>query len=62
MDDHIKTTDQKFDNGTGIKTNAKPIAAQTGQAFPMPDPAPTIPWTKSRFEFDSHNPGKGGEK
>lgn len=61
MDDHVKTTDQKFNN-SGIMTNAKPIAAQTGESFPMPDPAPKIPWTKSRFEFDSSNPGKGGEK
>jgi hypothetical protein len=64
MDDHhVKTTDQKFDNSTGIKTNAKPLSLYkiTPSGIP-PDPAPTIPWTKSRFEWDSSNPGKGGEK
>jgi hypothetical protein len=59
------TRQEKFDNGTGIMTTAKPISSQTGQITPSgipPDPAPKIPWSKSRFEWDSSNPGKGGEK
>ena len=53
------TSQEKFDNGTGIMTTAKPIASQTGQAFPLPDPNSQ---GRSRFDWGSHNPGKGGEK
>ena len=54
----VDTSQQKFNN-SGLKTTAKPVSSQTGESFPHPDPNSQ---GRSRFDWGSHNPGKGGEK